>query len=282
MFVVSGEQVMRRRVAVWGLLVLLGVVAGAWGAPAPAGARERSDELADALNRTVKFQGFEDPKTTLVEALDQLSKRYDLSFDVNEAAFKSEMLPDVLKTEIVQQSPIPEMNATLGMVLKKVLARVPAPSGATYVIRRDHIEITTGEALRKEIWGENYHGPMLPLVRSNFEKLPLRDALRELAHQAEHNIVLDSAVAEEVAKTPVTAKLRNAPLDTAVRLLADMADLRTVQAANVLYVTTPDKADALRARLNAEKPKPAVEAPKPAEKTTKEAAGPQPAAAKKQ
>jgi hypothetical protein len=266
---------MHRRVAGCSLVVVLALSAGAWAAPAPPGVRERGDELADALNKTIKFSGFEDPKTTLVEALDQLAKRYDLSFDVNEAAFKSEMLPDVLKTEIAQPNPIPEMNATMGAVLKKVLARLPAESGATFVVRREVIEITTVAALRKEIWGENYHGPMLPLVRSDFEKLPLQDALRELAHQAEYNVVLDAAVDEKVAKTPVTAKLRNAPLDTAVRLLADMADLRSVPTANVIYVTTPEKADALRKRLNAEKPKPAP-AP-PAEKAKdKDAAGPTP------
>ena len=269
---------MHRRAAVWALVVTLAVGGWTWTAPAPAGVRDRGDELADALARVVKFSGFDDPKTTRVEALDNLAKRYDLSFDVNEAAFKFEMLPEVLKTEIAQPNPIPEMNATLGAALKKVLARVPVPSGATYVIRRDTIEITTVEALRKEIWGENYRGPMLPLVRGNFEKLPLQDALRELAHQAEYNVVLDSAVDEKVAKTPVTAKLRNAPLYTAVRLLADMADLRAVQAANVLYVTTPDKAEALRARLKAEQPKPAPEATKPA---VKEPAGPVPASAPK-
>jgi hypothetical protein len=273
---------MHRRATVWGLLVLLGVGGWSWAAPTPARAKERSDELAEALGRTVKIAGFEDPKTTLVDLLDQLSKRFDLTFDVNEKAFNSEMLPDVLKSEVLQQGRIPEMNATLGMILKKVLARVPVPSGATYVIRREAIEITTVEALRKEIWGEDYRGPLLPLVRSNFEKLPLQDALRELSQQAEYNIVLDSSVAEEAAKTPVTAKLRNAPLDTAVRLLADMADLRAVQAANVLYVTTPDKAEALRARLKAEQPKPAPEAAKPAEKPAKDTAAPAPAPAPKQ
>jgi hypothetical protein len=260
---------MGRRVAGCSLVVVLALGAGAWAAPAPAGAREKSNELADALNRTVKCGGFEDPKTTLIEALDILANRYDLPFDINETAFKFEMLPDVAKTEIAQPNAIPEMTAPLGAVLKKVLARVPVPSGATYVVRRDTIEITTVEALRKEIWGEDYRGPMLPLVRSNFEKLPLRDALRELAQQAEYNIVLDSSVDDEAAKTPVTARLRNAPLDTAVRLLADMAGLRVVQTANVLYVTTPEKAEALRERLKAEKPKPAPQPPRPAEKATK-------------
>src|SRR5205823_4860248 len=40
---------------------------------------------------------------------------------------------------------IPEMNATLGTVLRKILARIPATSGATFLIRKDTIEITTGQ-----------------------------------------------------------------------------------------------------------------------------------------
>src|SRR5262249_51766019 len=42
-------------------------------------------------------------------------------------------------------NPIPPMKTTLATVLKKILARVPVPSGATYLIRRDVIEITTGQ-----------------------------------------------------------------------------------------------------------------------------------------
>jgi hypothetical protein len=257
---------MHRRAVVCGLVVVLGMAAGARAAPTPARASERAEELAAALNKIVKFAGFDDPKTTLAEALDSLAKRYDLAFDVNERGFKLETVPDVLKTEVAQPNPIPEMNATLDTVLKKVLARVPSSSGATFLIRRDRIEITTVAEMRKEVWGPKYRGPMLPLVQISFDKLTLREALRELAHQAAYNVVLDAAAVEK-AKTPVTAKLRNAPLDVAVRLLADMADLRSVQVANTLYVTTPEKADALRAQLIAERP---PERPKQAPKALPE------------
>src|SRR5207253_1256560 len=98
-------------------------------------------ELSKALSTPVKFGGFDDPKTTLIEALDVLAKRYDITFDVNERAFKFEQIDDVLKTEIAQPKPIPEMNTRLGRILKKILERVPVPSGATFLIRKDHIEI---------------------------------------------------------------------------------------------------------------------------------------------
>jgi hypothetical protein len=234
------------RHAFWGLLVVLATAAGAEAAPP-----ERADELIDALNKTVEFPGIEDPKATLIEALDQLAKMYDLSFDVNERAFKFEMVPDVLKTEIAQPNPIPAMNATPAVVLRKVLARIPVPSGATFLIRRDAIEITTDQALREEVWGANYRGPWLPLVYVRFEGVPLQEALRQLARQTDTNIVLDPSVGPK-ARLPVTARLRNTPLEVALHLLADMAELQAVQVGNVAYVTTPRKAAPLRARLTAE------------------------------
>jgi tetratricopeptide (TPR) repeat protein len=105
---------------------------------------QRSFELRDALLNTVRFEGFDDAKTTLVEALDVLARRYNVSFDVNEKAFQVDQVMDVLKSEIANPNPIPPMNATLGTVLKKILSRIPAQSGATYLIRKDQIEITTG------------------------------------------------------------------------------------------------------------------------------------------
>ena len=126
-----------------------------------------------------------------------------------------------------------------------------SPSGATFLVRQDTIEITTGQALRDEVWGANYRGPWLPLVYARFEEVPLQEALRALARQTDTNIVLDTDVGRR-ARVPVTARLRNAPLGVALRLLANMGGLRAVQVANVVYVTTPPKADRLQARVSAE------------------------------
>src|SRR6185437_4373035 len=83
-------------------------------------------------------------------------------------------------------------------------------------------------------------------------KSPLEDAVKELAEQAEFNVVFDNRAADK-AKTTVSAVFRNTPLDTALRLLADMADLRAVHLDNVLYVTTKENAAALEARLDRER-----------------------------
>jgi hypothetical protein len=203
----------------------------------------RSQELRGHLAAPVKFPGFDDPNTTLTEALDALAKRYDLNFDLNEHALKEAGLKDVHKFEIASPNPVPEMNARLETVLKKVLGRV-SPR-VTFVIRDDHIEVTTREAIRREFYPGRTEEVLPPLVYTTFEGKPLAEALKELSQGSGLTVLLDGRAAKE-ARTPVTADLMNVPLDTAVRLLADMAGLKVVPVDAVLYVTTAENACALR------------------------------------
>jgi hypothetical protein len=220
----------------WLFLYVALVLAG--GTPAlRAEESARGRELRHLLDQPVRFAGFEDPKTTLSEALESLAARFNLSFDINEHAFKKADIKEVHKIEIASPNTIPAMNTRLGTALKKVLSHV-SPS-VTYIIRDDKIEITTMEAIRKEFFADRPDGPLPPLVAGTFEKVPLQAALRELAHAG--NIVLDIRAAKE-GETAVTADLVNVPLDTAVRMLADMAGLKVVPLDNVLYVTSKDNA----------------------------------------
>jgi hypothetical protein len=159
---------------------------------------------------------------------------------------------DVAKTEVANPT-IPAMkNVRLATVLRKVLARVPSTSGATFLVRRDGIEITTNQFVAAEIYGSGYQGPQTPLVYAAFDRQPLDEALKELADQTEANVLIDNRAGEK-SKTAVSGKFANVPLDTVVRLLTDMADLRPVHLDNVLYVTTKENASALEARLDKER-----------------------------
>jgi hypothetical protein len=106
-------------------------------------------QLRDKLSETVDFGGFDDPKMTLQDALEYLTDRYDLSFDVLEPAFKAAGYTDksVLQEPIAAQ-PIPKMRGvSLATVLRKILSHITTPPGqeATYIIRRDQIEVTTAQ-----------------------------------------------------------------------------------------------------------------------------------------
>jgi hypothetical protein len=224
----------------------------------------RGLELREKLGKTVDYQGIDDPKVTLEEVLRQLAQVHDLSFDVNEKAFRDVEIADVPKYEMAIRTPIPQMKTRLGNVLQKILSRV-GDSQATYVVRKDVIEITTRQAFRAEFYPNRDNGLLPPLVYADFNERPLDEALQELARSAGVSILVDKQIAK-TAKTPVTAELFNVPLDTAVRLLANMVALKSVQVDNVLYVTTKENAAELAAE-DARKAKP---------KTPKEAIEPGP------
>jgi hypothetical protein len=236
---------MRRSLVCVAGLTLAAAVALSWSAQAPRAEDGKREPLPARLANRVTFSGVEaDPHLPLQEVLDMLAARYELAFTINEAAFKAESVDDVKDAHVAERA-IPKMVDTrLDTVLRKVLARVPSQSGATYLVRADGIEITTGARLAQEVWGNNYTGPFLPLANATFDKRPLEDVLHELADAADFTILVDAKVAEK-ARTPVTARLNNVPLDQAVRLLADMADLKSFLVANVLYVTSEKNAAAL-------------------------------------
>ena len=59
-------------------------------------------------------------------------------------------------------------------------------------------------------------------------------------------MVIDVRHAAQRSHAAVTAVLNNVPLDTAVRLLADEADLQALLLDDVLFVTTREQAQALQ------------------------------------
>jgi RNA polymerase sigma factor (sigma-70 family) len=228
-------------------------------APAVEEAIQHAPDWREKMMESLNYSGIvNDPRATLSDALDMLAKRYNLTFDINERAFEMDDLKDVARTPIADPYPIPPMRTSLSTILNKILRRVPASSGATYIIRRDHIEITTGAAVRSEIGiPENEDGPVirpvLPLVWDTFKEVPLAQALPRLAESGDHNVVADPQAREQL-QTKITAQLHNVRIETAVQVLANMAGLRVVKLDNLFYVTTPEKAKALReeqAKMNA-------------------------------
>ena len=204
---------------------------------------KQDKQLSEMLKTRVKFATIDDPGVTLAEVLDQLAKRYDIAFEVDEQAFAAEPVEiDVLQTPVAKPRPLTAMDARLSAVLQKVLSRVPAPrTGAQFLIRKEYIEITTAARVRDEL-GIPPARPLPPLVWEAFDNVPLATALQTLGDDTGFNIVIDPQLAGKL-KTPVTATLKNVPVDTAVRLLAGMDSLRAVRVDNVFYITRPENAD---------------------------------------
>lgn len=232
------------------IAVLLALAGGGGPAQGPAMGPQRAEKLREYVD----FGGFDDPKMTLQDALEYLTDRYDLAFDVDEKAFAEAIGKDhprsVLLDAIASQ-PIGKMRGvTIESVLRKILSRLDVPSGATFLMRRDVIWISTGRAASKEVLGDSERD-LPPLVHKNMEKRLLKDALDEVGDLTQRTVVLDESVGDK-AKETVSAKFQNTPVDTAVRVLADKAGLTMVRLDNVLYVTTHEKAKALREEIQRE------------------------------
>jgi hypothetical protein len=65
--------------------------------------------------------------------------------------------------------------------------------------------------------------------------------VKQLATDTAVNVVVDPRLGDK-AKKAVTLKLEDVPLETAIRLLAEVTDMRAVRSSNVLFITTPEKA----------------------------------------
>lgn len=107
----------------------------------------RTIEIKNTLLKQVRWPGLKDGDFKLSEVLEQLSRVYNLEFDINEKAFIADGVMDV-NSQIVASAdkPLPPVNGSISTVLKKILGRIPAGSTATFLIRRESIEITTGAA----------------------------------------------------------------------------------------------------------------------------------------
>jgi RNA polymerase sigma factor (sigma-70 family) len=220
----------------------------------PAGANIAAGEQARAWRATLDQPvALDDFGATIADALDVLEQRHGLSFEVNDKAFAQEGDPNVLATDLSKR-PLPKRkNLTVATALRLLLDRQSVP--ALVVIRKDTIEITTVAYVRAEL-GIPEGRPLLPLVWEEMEGLTLARALQQLAKASGMNVVLDSrALSDDAANLRITVQFANVPVDTAVRVLASMADLQMVQLDNVFYVTTPKRA----AQLLAEQKRPGDE-----------------------
>src|SRR5262249_48313531 len=146
---------------------------------------------------------------------------------------------------------LPKMvGISLSTAMRLLLGQIkgddhPEHHGA-YSYERDHVVITTtARASNPETWIADGTSPP-PTVDVECVDKPLTAALGEIRDHSGVNIVLDQRAADKARKA-VTVRMTRVPVDTAVRLLADMADLRMVVMDNVLYVTSSDNAKELQA-----------------------------------
>jgi type II secretory pathway component HofQ len=121
--------------------------------------------------------------------------------------------------------------------VRTTLQRTLNAFNLTYAILEDTVLITTEEI--------GLNRQMRQRVTINLTDVPLSTALKDLARTTALNLVIDPRLGKE-ANAKVSLQLDDATLETTVRLLAEMANLKSVRMGNVLFLTTEARADKLR------------------------------------
>jgi hypothetical protein len=91
-------------------------------------------------------------------------------------------------------------------------------------------------------------------VNLDAENRLLGDVLKGLANETGANVVIDPRIAKKAADEKISLKLDDVPLETAVRLAADVGGYAVIRMSNVLFVTSEARAEKLRP--DADKPVP--------------------------
>ncbi|HEV3255972.1 MAG TPA: hypothetical protein VG013_03760 [Gemmataceae bacterium] len=243
---------MSRPVLCCGLLVV-GLMAGlaAWApgartSPPPRGKSAARSLVAAAAVATDSETKGDYPAEKIRKALDQVT---DLEFDkqpltqVIEQLHKATRVPFAIDRQALPlpQDPAQEMPITAS------LERVKLRDGLHKMLRQYNLgyAIVDGNVLitHANVAAERQ---MDQVIQVNLEEVPLAQALRQLRRQTGTNVVLDRRAAKE-SQTPISMQLDEVPLETVVRLMAEMANLKSVRLANVLFVTTSSSAAKLRA-----------------------------------
>jgi hypothetical protein len=194
--------------------------------PASKKAPTAAELIRKKLNEPIVGLKWEANAMTLGQTLEYLEKNHAFpKVVINQAAFQEEN-PDAPKIGETQLDLPKVQGLPWAKLLRLLLDKVPT-NNAVFLIRPDYIEITTNERSL----------PENQFIDGAFQDRPLDEVLAELADRTGMTILVDGRAVEK-ARTPVSARFQHETnLATAVRLLADMADLKLVIVDRVLYVT---------------------------------------------
>jgi hypothetical protein len=230
----------------WALLAALlftwGGASGQADKDAKADAKKTKDVLG-LLRMEFDTGDFQNPMTfkDFLELLrDKLAARKEtLPIIVDARAFKEEADFDVYDAQVRLVAPPGRMS--VGNILRAAFKAIPG-SEPTLLLRRGQIEITTRAAAGKEhMLNQTFF--------ADFNARPLDEAMEELSELTGVSVVIDARVKEK-AKTPVTARFRNdVAMQDAVRMLAEMSELKLVHLVTGLFITTPAQAQVMQKEL---------------------------------
>jgi hypothetical protein len=218
----------RRHLFAAGLVLALApaVLTAAPAAPDKDKADSPAVKVRTGLEQVISVEISEQP---LDLALKQLHEQTKINFvldrfTIQQLGFQPEQMPVNVKLKDAKT--------------KSVLRAILTPYQLSYAIIGDTVVVSTDDmAMFKQ---------MRQRINLDFEKEEFASALKKLSRETATNLLVDTRVAKE-AKTEVTMQLEDVPLETAVRLMSEMAGLKPVRVGNVLFITSEATATKMRA-----------------------------------
>jgi type II secretory pathway component GspD/PulD (secretin) len=216
------------RPVVVAVLALLPATAPA--APASEGDAKKAespvDKIRKALDQTIDLEMTDQ---SLNQAINQLREQTKLNIVLDRMTVINLMGMDP------EQSPV--SVKLQGVKVRSALRTLLSQYNLSFAIVGDTIVVTTEDMAM--------HRQMRQRVNIDLDKVSLATALKQLSRDTATNLTIDPRVQKD-AQTPVSLQLEDVPLETAVRLLAEVAGLKPVRMGNVLFVTSKTNAADLR------------------------------------
>lgn len=174
---------------------------------------------------TMEFSGI-----GLPNVLAQLSEDHRVNITLDEMAVR---MMGFEPTELMINCKIKDVKLRAG--LRTMLNQY----NLTVAIVGDAVIVTTEElAIYKQLKQR---------VSVDVDNVPLHKALKDLSLSSGVNIIIDPRTSKNKAnETPVSLSVDDVPLEAAVRLLCEIGGLKPARMANVIFVTTEDRADKLK------------------------------------
>lgn len=202
---------------------LLIAVAARGAAPVPAAANSKTENAMAAARKALDEVG------------DMNYQARSLTDIINDVKQKAKV-PVVLDNQVFQfgldpNQPVVTVNLKQ-VKLRDGLKAALAPYNLKFGLTAEGVYISTEDGVITR--------QLRQRVTVDCDGTTFATAAKQLALDTGANVVVDPRLGK-LADKPITLKLEDVPLETAVRLLAEVADLRAVRSSNVLFITTADR-----------------------------------------
>ena len=221
-----------RTLAVGAALALTVTPAFASAAPAAPTAPDKDavspiEKLRQSLDKpiTIKLEG------TLAAAVNKIKSQANVKIVLDSQTITQQL------GFAPEQAPLTGALELKDVKVRTVLQTVLSPFALDYVPIGDTLIITTEPmAMMRQ---------MRQRISVDMDKVEFAGALKQIARDTAANLILDPRV-EKQSQAKVTLRLEDVPLETAVRLLAEMAGLKPVRVGNTLFITSKETAAEMR------------------------------------